>query len=61
MRQSSGPYSLCEHKPHIVWTQELKKVCKAKINMLIIDATVLQIAFSNPEIIYQLRVQGLLL
>ncbi|CAK9079549.1 unnamed protein product [Durusdinium trenchii] len=38
--------------------EELKKVCKAKINMLIIDATVLQIAFSNPEIIYQLRVQG---
>eukprot|EP00913_Durusdinium_trenchii_P021438 g20148.t2 len=45
---------------HLVMNpEELKKVCKAKINMLIIDATVLQIAFSNPEIIYQLRVQGL--
>eukprot|EP00438_Fugacium_kawagutii_P006824 Skav227022 [mRNA] locus=scaffold456:179512:194390:+ [translate_table: standard] len=38
---------------------ELNETCNAHINMLIIDATVLQVAFSNPEIIYQLKLQHL--
>mmetsp|Transcript_52315 Transcript_52315/g.83523 ORF Transcript_52315/g.83523 Transcript_52315/m.83523 type:complete len:633 (-) Transcript_52315:73-1971(-) len=38
---------------------ELNQTCEAHINMLIIDATVLQVAFSNPEIIYQLKLQKL--
>lgn len=39
--------------------EELNQTCQAHINMLIIDATVLQVAFSNPEIIYQLKLQKL--
>jgi len=38
---------------------ELNETCNAHINMLIIDATVLQVAFSNPEVIYQLKMQKL--
>jgi len=38
---------------------ELNETCNSHVNMLVIDATVLQIAFSNPKIIYQLRQERL--